>query len=142
MFGSLPPHLMVLAILLSLGIFIVLGLTIREILIYIRKPHPYCLRRLTLRLSMAGLLLWLLASIGVGVLYFHLDNPEGIPMHWIAFWGFVGVIIAAIFCLIIADLRMIGDETQDEVNRLWRDIAQTIANHERERAAAKKDEQP
>ena len=58
MIGTLPPHLLVLAILLSLGILIVLGLTIREIVIYRYKSQGYSLRRLTLRLCMAGLLLW------------------------------------------------------------------------------------
>lgn len=114
----------------------VVVLAVREIVLYMRKKEAYTLRRLTLRMLMAVMLIFLLASVLVGVRVFGLDKPPVIITLWLAFWGCITLLTGAIFCLAIADLRSIGDETTNEANRLWRDIAQTIAEHERQRNQA------
>jgi len=130
MIYGIAPHLFALAVLLLAGAVIVIILVFRETVAFLRLRTRYALRRYTLRLCMAGLILFLLFSMLVGVLYFHMDNPEGIARLWVTFWGCISLLTAAIFCLAIADLRLIRDETRDDASRLWREIAETIASHE------------
>lgn len=111
----------------------VAGLAIREIVLFRRKNEQYSLRRLTLRIVMAVMLIFLLGSVLIGVREYGLDKPQGVITLWMAFWGCITLLSGAIVCLAIADLRLIGDETFNETNQLWREIAQTIAEHEEHR---------
>ena len=107
----------------------VAGMAVREVVLFRRKLMDYSLRRLTLRISMTLMFIFLLLSVLVGVRVYHLDAPRGVIGLWMAFWGCIALLTGAILCLAIADLRLIGDETNSETNRLWRDIAETIAEH-------------
>jgi hypothetical protein len=122
---------MAFTILLSLVMLTVAGMAVREIVLFGRKRAEYPVRRLTLRISTAVMLLFLLVSLLVGVRVFHLDTYQGIIGLFLAFWGCVALLAGAIICLTIADLRMIGDETFADTNHYWRDIAETIAEHEK-----------
>lgn len=123
---------MILLICILLAMLLVAGMTVRELVHYRRQRPTYPRRRLTLRLLMAAMLLFLLASILVGVRIFHLGSPEesGYALLWAAFWGAVMLLIGGIFSLIFADMRTISVESEQENNKLWRDIAETIASHE------------
>ena len=125
---------MILLIGTILVMFLIVGMTLRECVLFRQKQkhQTYPRRRLTLRISMAVMLLFLLASILVGVRIYHLGSPEesGYVQLWAAFWGAVMLLIAGIFCLVIADLRTISVEKERDANTYWRDIAETIATHE------------
>jgi len=125
---------MAFTILLIVVMTAVAGMTVREIVLSAWKRDEYPRRRLTLRITMALMLIFLLASVLVGVRVFHLDQPQGIIGLWMAFWGCIMLLTGAIVCLAIADLRSIGDDSHAETNRIWRDIAETIAAHEKKRA--------
>jgi len=127
---------MFLVIGLVLGIIIVAVLAVREMFLFGAKRDAYGIRRLTLRMSTAALLIFLLASILVGVQVFHLGSPEdtGNIGLWAAFWGCISILTGGVFCLVVADLRTVTDERRDDAGRLWRDIAQTIADHEASRS--------
>jgi len=113
----------------------VAGLAIREVVLSQRKGEQYPVRRLTLRIVMAVMLLFLLASVLIGVQVYGLDKPKGFIALWMAFWGCISLLSGAIVCLAVADLRLIGDETFSETNQLWHEIAQTIAEHEQHKGA-------
>jgi len=129
---------MAFTILMITVMAVVAVLAVREIVLSRRKGEQYSLRRLTLRILMAVMLIFLLASVLVGVRVYGLDKPQGIITLWMAFWGCITLLSGAIVCLAVADLRLIGDETTHEANQLWHDIAQTIAEHEQQRAQAEK----
>jgi len=126
---------MAFTILLIVVMIAIVGMTAREIVLILRKREENSLRRLTLRVTMALMLIFLLASVLIGVRVYGLDKPQPVIGLWMAFWGCIMLLSGAIVCLAIADLRMIGGETHTQANRIWRDIAQTIAEHERERDA-------
>ncbi|MHB9134434.1 MAG: hypothetical protein ACYDBB_25460 [Armatimonadota bacterium] len=108
----------------------ILALLAREIVIFTRKRESYPVRRLTLRATTALMLLFLLASILIGIGAFHLLDPGSSPKPWIAFWGCIGLLTGAILCMVIADIRHLNEETNGEVKQLWHDIAEIIADHQ------------
>jgi len=108
----------------------VAGMATREVLLFRRRAGEYSLRRLTLRIAMAVMLIFQMASVLVGVRVFGLDTPGGVAGLWMAFWGCIGLLTLAILCLAVADMRMVGNETSAETNRIWRDIAEVIAQHD------------
>ena len=114
---------------------LVAGMMVREFILYVQKRQTYSRRRWTIRMCMALMLLFLLASILVGVNVFHLGSPEenGYVQLWAAFWGSVMLIVAGIFCLAIVDLRTISVESHHDTSILWREMAETIAAHELKR---------
>ncbi len=126
---------MFLLICLVLGIVLIAVMALRELFLYGQGRSDCTRRRLTLRMSMAAMLLFLLASILIGVYVFHLGSPEdsGYVQLWAFFWGCIMLIVVGVFFLVLADLRMISSESQQDTNELWRDIAQTIADHEVQR---------
>jgi hypothetical protein len=115
---------------LSLAMFAVIMLALREVWQFRRKRDVYRLRRLTLRLATAGMLLFLLASILIGVRVFGLNEPDGVATLWIAFWGCIMLLTGGILCLVIADFQTIGDDALQNANQYWDDIAKTIAEHQ------------
>ncbi|MHB9025382.1 MAG: hypothetical protein ACYC7E_14635 [Armatimonadota bacterium] len=117
------------SVIIGVGILAVVGLTARELRAFFQKRGTYTVRRLTLRLSTAFMLLFLFAGIYTGVRVFHLDTPEAFPRHWIAFWGCITLLTGAIFCMVLADLRLLDEEKRVEAGKLWREIAETIANY-------------
>ena len=126
---------MLFLIMLVLAMLAVTGLAVREVMLFAHTRAVYGLRRLTLRMSTAILLLFLLGSILLGVRFFHLATPEecGFPSLWAAFWGCIGFITGGVFCLLIADMHLVADENLNEVGRIWHDVAETIAAHQAER---------
>lgn len=102
-------------------------LAIGEVHHFRRKRGPYRLRRLTMRLTMAAMMLFLLGSILVGVRIFHLQEPNGIIKLWVAFWGCILLLIGGIFCLVIADFRLIGDDLHEHTNQFINEIMQSMA---------------
>ncbi len=104
---------MILLIGILLTMLLVFVMIVRECAQYVRKRQTYPIRRLTLRVSTAIMLLFLLASILVGVRAFHLGSPEdnGYVQLWAAFWGAVVLLVFGIFCLVIADMRTVSVET-------------------------------
>ncbi len=121
-----------LAILLAAAIVAVTAMAVREVIAYRRTRPAYTLRRITLRLSMAIMLLFLLGSIYVGVYLFDLETPMGHVGPWIAFWGCIGMLAFGVLCLVIADVRALGDELRQTPNTLQQEIAAIIAEHTRE----------
>ena len=104
---------------------VVLGMTVREAVIYLRKRGPFPLRRLTLRLSMAGMLLFLLGSILVGVRSFGLEVPSGHETLWMAFWTCIMLLTGAILCLVVADLRLLAEENHVAMQH-WQEVAEML----------------
>lgn len=130
---------MIFRLILILAMLILTILVVHELVAFVQKRSPYSLRRLTLRLSMAIMMLFLLGSIFLGIYSFHLATPEDSadPRLWAAFWGSITVLTLGILCLVMADFRTINDETGNDTTVLWHDIAETIATHE---ALQKKDQ--
>jgi len=128
---------MAFTILLITMMTAIAGMIVREIVLSTRRREEYSLRRLTLRIVMALMLIFLLASMLVGVRIYGLDKPRDIEL-WMAFWGCIALLSGAVVCLAIADMRMIGTETHADTNRIWRDIAQMIAEHEQKKTGADK----
>lgn len=120
---------MTLTIFLGITVVLVGWLAIREIILFQQASDGNRLRRLTLRLTTALMLLFLLMSIYLGIEVFHLGTPEGLPRHWLAYWGSVLLLAGGILCMVMADLRMLQADTQDDTRVLWQDIAETIARH-------------
>ncbi len=110
---------------------IVAAFAIREVVAY-RRREGYKLRRLTLRLSMAAMLLFLFASVWVGVQFFGLATPVGFDRLWIAFWTCIALLTIAIFCLVLADLSAIQHDAVTDTSDLLREMAQIIAEHKQE----------
>ena len=121
---------MAFTFILILVMVAITGMAMREIVLFRRKRGEYSLRRLTLRIAMAIMLILQLASVLVGVRIFHLDTPQGVIGLWMAFWGCIMLLTGAISCLALADMRLVTDETSTETNRIWRDIAEMIAQHD------------
>ncbi len=121
---------MTLLITISVAIAIVIALAVREIVLFVRKRESYQLRRLTLRLLNAALLAFLLAAILVGIRVFHLDKPAGLAYLWLSFWGSICLLLGAVFFLLIADFRMTNDASRVDANRMWGEIARTIAEYD------------
>ena len=117
-------------IMLVVGMAIVAVMAARELRLFLRKRDTYPLRRLTLRLSMAGMLFFLFASLFVGVRVFHLVEPTGNVTLWMAFWGCITLLTGGVICLAIADFRSLDTDTDENTKQLWREIAETIAAHE------------
>lgn len=113
------------------AMLIITIVAVREVMSYLRRRDEYKLRRLTLRLSMAGMMLFLLASIYAGITWFGLADPVGFDKYWIAFWAFVTMLTFAIFCLVVADLRAITEEKESAALGLWREMGEMLAEHER-----------
>ncbi len=120
-----------IAIALALVIAIVLVLAAREVVVFRRTRETYSTRRLTLRLTTAFMLAFLLGSIllVLAVPSLSLIEPDLTPDLWLVFWGCVALLTGAIFCMIIADIGMVNDDTRQEANKMWREIAETIAEH-------------
>ena len=123
---------MALSISLAVVISLVLVLLGREIGAYRANREAYGLRRLTLRLAAGVMLLYLLGSIlaVVSLPWLNLVEPYPTPDLWLTFWGSVALLAAAIICLIVADFRLVSDDSRKETNRIWREMAETIAQHE------------
>lgn len=120
-----------MSVVLALVMVLVLLMAMREVWAFHRAREVHRLRRLTLRLAMAAMLLFLLASILIGVNLFHLNEPAGIPPDlWIAFWGCVAILTGGVLCLAIADFQTIGDDALSSVNQYWDEIARAIADHQ------------
>lgn len=128
---------MLFPIVIWTAMLVILALAVREVLLYTRRRDGYLLRRLTLRLCMAVMLLYLLGSIYVGITFFGLADPVGVDRLWMAFWGCIGLLVGAVLCLVVADLRILREETHRAVKDIWHDMATIIAAHER---AKRKDE--
>ena len=105
----------------------VVALLVREAGIYRRTRTPFTLRRLTLRVSMAGMLLYLLGSILFGVRVFALDSPHGNASLWMAFWTCIALLTGAILCLVLADLRLLSEEHRSVSRQLFQEISATLA---------------
>lgn len=125
---------MVLTAILIVMILAVAGLAVREIGLFFKDEGEFRLRRLTLRLLTAFLLIILLGSVlaALRVPVFYLENPEIDPAIFLAFWGCIGLLAGGIVMLVIADLNLIGVETERHTNRYWQEIAETIAQHKHE----------
>ncbi len=124
---------------------LIVALTVREVALFLRARDVYPLRRLTLRLCTTVLLLFLLASVWIGVQHFHLHEPRGVVGLWLGFWGCIALLAGAVICLAIADLRLLGDDLGRDtaLHRIWRDIAELIAEHEQQqRASQPPDDRP
>jgi len=117
-------------IVMTLAMLGVLGMAVRELMIFNRQRAEYQVRRLTLRLAMAAMLFVLFASLLIGVRVFRLDEIEGVVTLALAFWGCIALLSIAVLCLAVADLRMLGDQSRQDAAQYWREIAQTIADHE------------
>lgn len=112
----------------------------REVVLY-RRRDGYKLRRLTLRLSMAAMLLFLFGSMWVGVTFFGLANPVGFDRLWIAFWTFIALLTIAIFCLVLADVHAIQHDAVTDTTDLLREMAEIITEH-RTKDKGTPDDQP
>lgn len=113
-------------------VFIIMA--VREIILYREQKYGvYSFRRLSVRLSMAMLLLFLLGSIFtvISVPWFYLIEPQTTPEFWFAYWGSVAMLSFGILCLIVADFRLIGEDTRAEENKLWNELAEVISRHEK-----------
>ncbi len=124
---------MVLTIVIAVAVMVVLALSVRECVLYRRRRDSYPLRRLTLRLCMAGMLLFLFVSIALGITVFGLSDPLGFDRLWAFFWGFIMLLTLAILALVIADFRTLNEEAHTVVRELWHDMAEIIATHEEQR---------
>jgi len=121
---------MALTIALIVGMIVVIVMAINETHHFRRNRSVYMFRRLTLRLCMATMLLFLFASIliGTNVQVFGLTDPVGIDLRWVAFWGCVLLLVGAICCLALADLAMIREDD----SLIPHDIAEKHANYREE----------
>ena len=121
-----------LTIVLTLAILIVIMMAIREIRNFQRDRGMYRFRRLTLRLSMAGMLLFLLVSLFIGVKVFGLNEPLGIDPHaWLAFWACVVLLVGAIACLVIVDLTNVPEMVSSTNPNAGAEIAEIIAKYQK-----------
>lgn len=121
---------MVFNVAIGLGLLLVSLLMLREIVQFRRMREVHRLRRLTLRLMMAAMLLFQLLSILIGVRVFGLAEPDGVPNLWIAFWGCIGLLTGGILMLAIADFRLVGEDTLRNSAEHLDEIARTIAEHQ------------
>lgn len=120
---------MLFSIIMALLMLLVGLMALSEIRTFRRKRGAQRLRRLTLRLSMAGMVIFLLASLLVGVQIFHLQEPYGVTKLWIAFWGCITLLTGGIFCLVIADFHSIGTDVQEDTKQYWEEFMKTIKDN-------------
>lgn len=113
------------------GLTAVLATAVREVVQHRRAGADASRRRLGLRLATAATLMALLGAIWIGVARFGINEPAGALAYFLAFWGCIAMLIGAVFCLVIADLRMVADESHADAGRLLRDIVTTIAEHQK-----------
>jgi len=116
---------------LSLAMVAIILLAMREVWAFHRKREVYHLRRLTLRLTTAGMLLFLLVSVLIAV-KLGLNEPYGLERQFIVFWGSIMLLVGGIICLVIADFQTIGDDALHQANQYWDEIAKTLADHHKE----------
>lgn len=119
-----------LTILLLLAMALVLLMALREIHIFRREKSVFKLRRLTLRMVTAALLLFLMLSILIGVRFFGLNEPFGVERIWILFWGSISLIIGGLLFLVLADFRTPISDVSERTASYWSDINRTIAEHQ------------
>ncbi|OPZ80316.1 MAG: hypothetical protein BWY76_03392 [bacterium ADurb.Bin429] len=120
---------MLFTIVMIAAMLVIVGFALREVALFARRRDGYTLRRFTLRLSMTVMLLFLFGSIFVGVRVFGLASPVGFDKYWIAFWAFITMLTFAVLCLVLADLRTLGEETRSEAAVLWQEMAHMLAEH-------------
>ncbi|HEY3377984.1 MAG TPA: hypothetical protein VGL77_10885 [Armatimonadota bacterium] len=118
---------MVFTLLLASVVFIVLIMALREIYLFRKMRDATQVRRLTLRLSMAAMLLFLLVSLFLGVCVFRLVEPDGVVPIWLAYWGCITLLTGAILLLVIADFRLYGEDSLRDSRQYWEEFARTIA---------------
>jgi uncharacterized membrane protein len=99
----------------------------REVWQFRRGRGLFRLRRLTLRLCMFGMLVFMLASILIGVRVFGLTDPWGIEVPWVLFWGCITLLAGGVICVAIADFRTVERETRGDAAKFWQEIAEMIA---------------
>ncbi|HOF88347.1 MAG TPA: hypothetical protein PLZ36_09635 [Armatimonadota bacterium] len=131
---------MLFTIVMTAALLVIVGLALREVALFARRHEGYPLRRFTLRLSTAGMLFFLFGSIFLGVRVFGLANPVGFDTYWIAFWAFVTMLTFAVLCLVLADLRTLGEETRSEAAVRWQEMARMLAAHTRETGEEPRDD--
>ena len=124
--------MLVFSLLLLVAMAIVLMMALREVYQFRRNRSIFRLRRLTLRMLMAALLLFLLASILIGVRIFGLNEPYGVERIWILFWGSITLIIGSIFLLVLADFRLVRHDVSEKTAGYWQEINRAIAEHQRQ----------
>ena len=121
-----------LTIVLLLAMALVLLMALREIYHFRREKSVYLFRRLTLRMVTAAVLLFLMASILIGVRFFGLNEPYGVERIWIIFWGSISLLIGALFFLVLADFRTPLNDARKETVDYWSDIYRTITEYQRQ----------
>ncbi len=134
----------IVQIILPVMIILFIIMAVREIMIYRKQAEGvYSFRRLSVRISMAVMIIFLLGSIltVISVPWFYLIEPQTTPELWFAFWGSAGMLSTGILCLIVADFRLIGDDARAEEKKMWRELAVVIAEHEKMNDGGVKDEQ-
>lgn len=119
-----------LTIILLLSMAVVILMALHEIHLFRRDRSVFKLRRLTLRMVTAALLIFLLASILIGVRFFGLNEPFGVERIWILFWGSISLLIGGLFFLVLADFRTPVSDTSERTASYWSDINRTIAEHQ------------
>ncbi len=133
----------IMQIILPAMMILFIILAIREVILFKNKKEGvYSLRRLSVRLSMAVMLIFLLGSIltVISVPWFYLVEPQTNPDLWFAYWGSVSMLSFGILSLIVADFHLIGDDTRKDESKMWRELAELIAQHENRKEGQKNDE--
>ncbi|MEI6520432.1 MAG: hypothetical protein WCO98_10430 [bacterium] len=133
----------IMQIILPVMMIFFIVMAVREVIIYRRGDvGVYSFRRLSVRLSMAVMVIFLLGSIltVISVPWFYLIEPQTTPNLWFAYWGSVAMLSFGILSLIVADFHMIGDDTRQDENKMWRELAEVIAQHEKMKEGKKDDE--
>ena len=124
----------IMQIVLPVMMIFFIVMAVREIMIYRNNIEGvYSLRRLSVRISMAVMVVFLLASIltVISVPWFYLIEPQTTPDLWFAYWGSVALLSFGILSLIVADFRLIGEDTRLDEHKMWRELAEVIAQHEK-----------
>jgi hypothetical protein len=124
----------IMQIVLPVMMIFFIVMAVREIMIYRNNTEGiYSLRRLSVRISMAVMVIFLLASIltVISVPWFYLIEPQTTPDLWFAYWGSVALLSFGILSLIVADFRLIGEDTRQDEHKMWRELAEVIAQHEK-----------
>ncbi len=132
---------MVLTAIIIVMILAVAGLAVREVGLFFKDEGEFRMRRLTLRLLTAFLLIILLGSVlaALRVPAFYLENPVIDPAIFLAFWGCIGLLAGGIVMLVIADFNLLSAENERHTSKHWQEIAETIARHRDEKRGGKQD---
>jgi hypothetical protein len=133
----------IMQIVLPVMMILFVVLAVREVIIYRKQlDGVYSFRRLSVRISMAVMVIFLLGSIltVISVPWFYLIEPFTTPELWFAYWGSVALLSFGILSLIVTDFRLIGDDTRSDENKMWRELAEVIAQHEKTKDSKKDDE--